>query len=63
MKRILIVDDEKDIRNNIKAILQDENYLTDTADSSDDALDLVGQHSYDLIILDYRYIFDLTLYL
>ena len=52
MKRILIVDDEKDIRNNIKAILQDENYLTDTAESSDDALDLVGQHSYDLIILD-----------
>tara|TARA_B100000965_G_C19598048_1_gene761147 strand:- start:2527 stop:3861 length:1335 start_codon:yes stop_codon:yes gene_type:complete len=52
MKKILIVDDEKDIRNNIKAILNDENYLTDTAENSNDALDLIKQNNYNLIILD-----------
>ena len=52
MKKILIVDDEKDIRNNIKAILTDENYLADTAENSDDALNLINKNSFDLIILD-----------
>ena len=52
MKKILIVDDEKDIRNNIRAILNDENYLTETAENSDEALKLVNNNSFDLIILD-----------
>ena len=52
MKRILIVDDEKDIRDNIKAILTDEFYLSETAENSDQALDLIEQNQFDLIILD-----------
>tara|TARA_Y100000590_G_scaffold307585_1_gene347291 strand:- start:537 stop:1871 length:1335 start_codon:yes stop_codon:yes gene_type:complete len=52
MKNILIVDDEKDIRNNIKAILSDENYFVDTAENSDEALQLVNKNTYNLIILD-----------
>ena len=52
MKRILIVDDEKDIRNNIKAILNDEDYLTDTAENSDEALQLIKENDFNLIILD-----------
>ena len=52
MKRILIVDDEKDIRNNIKAILNDEDYLTDTAENSDEALKLIKENDFNLIILD-----------
>ena len=52
MKKILIVDDEKDIRTNIKAILTDENYLTDTAENSDQTLELVKKDNFDLIILD-----------
>ena len=52
MKKILIIDDEKDIRNNIKAILNDENYLTNTAENSDDALELIKKDNFDLIILD-----------
>ena len=52
MKRILIVDDEKDIRNNIKAILNDEDYLTDTAENSDEALKLIKENYFNLIILD-----------
>ena len=52
MKKILIVDDEKDIRNNIKAILKDEKYLTSTAENSDEALNLIKKDNFDLIILD-----------
>ena len=52
MRRILIVDDEKDIRNNIKAILNDEDYLTDTAENSDEALKLIKENDFNLIILD-----------
>ena len=52
MKKILIVDDEKDIRNNIKAILTDEGYLTNTAENSDETLDLIKKNIFDLIILD-----------
>tara|TARA_B100000965_G_scaffold10053_1_gene7808 strand:- start:95 stop:1429 length:1335 start_codon:yes stop_codon:yes gene_type:complete len=52
MKKILIVDDEKDIRNNIKAILSDENYFADTAENSDEALKLIDRNVYDLVILD-----------
>ena len=52
MKRILIVDDEKDIRNNIKAILNDEDYLTNTAENSDEALKLIKENDFNLIILD-----------
>tara|TARA_Y100000748_G_C15500300_1_gene489765 strand:+ start:849 stop:2183 length:1335 start_codon:yes stop_codon:yes gene_type:complete len=52
MKRILIVDDEKDISNNIKAILSDENYLTDTAENSDEALESIKKNNFNLIILD-----------
>jgi len=52
MKKILVVDDEKDIRNNIKAILDDEDYLTLTAEDSDEALELINNNNFDLIILD-----------
>ncbi len=52
MKKILIVDDEKDIRANIKAILSDENYLAYTAENSDEAIKLVNNNDFDLIILD-----------
>ena len=52
MKKILIVDDEIDIRNNIKAILTDENYLANTAENSDEALELINKNDFDLIILD-----------
>ena len=36
-KKILIIDDEVDIANNIKAILSDENYNTSIAHNSKDA--------------------------
>ncbi len=52
MKNILVIDDEIDICNNIKAILTDEGYNIQVAHNSDDALNYINKHSYSLIILD-----------
>ena len=51
-KKILIIDDEVDIANNIKAILSDENYNSSIAHNSNDALQLLSDNNYNLIILD-----------
>ena len=51
-KKILIIDDEIDIANNIKAILSDDNYDTSTAHNSNDALQYLSKNNYNFIILD-----------
>ncbi len=51
-KNILIIDDERDIANNIKAILKDENFDASTASNSQEALDLLAVNNFNLIILD-----------
>ena len=51
-KKILIIDDEIDIANNIKAILEDESYETSIAYNSTEALSYISVNNYDLIILD-----------
>jgi two-component system, OmpR family, alkaline phosphatase synthesis response regulator PhoP len=51
-EKILIVDDEKDILELISFNLEKEGYKTTTATSGEDALSLVKQNSYDLLILD-----------
>ena len=51
-KKILIIDDEIDIANNIKAILNDEGYACSIANNSTDALNYITQENYNLIILD-----------
>ena len=52
MKKILVIDDELDIANNIKAILNDENYEALTANNSDEAFKLINVNNFNLIILD-----------
>ena len=52
MKNILIIDDEIDICNNIKAILEDDGYKADIALNSDEALNLIKNYDFNLIILD-----------
>ncbi len=52
MKNILVIDDEIDICNNIKAILTDEGFNIQIAHNSDDAFECINQNSYSLIILD-----------
>ncbi len=52
MKNILVIDDEIDICNNIKAILTEEGFNIQIAHNSDDALNYINSNSYKLIILD-----------
>lgn len=52
MARLLVVDDERDIRYLYAAELKDEGYQVDTAASGADAAELLQQHPYDLIVLD-----------
>jgi two-component system nitrogen regulation response regulator NtrX len=51
-KRILIIDDEKDIRDSISGILDDEGYNSDTAKNSQEALIKINDNTFDIIILD-----------
>ena len=52
MNKILIIDDEADIRNSIIAILSDEGFVCDDSSNSNDAIILIKKNNYDLIILD-----------
>lgn len=52
-KRILVVDDERDITESIKSALKDR-YWVDTAGSALDGLRCYKPHFYDLILLDFR---------
>ncbi len=52
MSDILIVDDERDIRELISDILQDEGYSTRLAGNSDDCMKLVEEQSPALMVLD-----------
>ena len=51
MKRILVVEDEKDIQNIIKAFLENAEYKVETADDGLDAINLIQKNNYDLILL------------
>lgn len=52
MKRILVVEDEKSIQNVIKAFLENEKYNVETADDGLEAINILQDHNYDLILLD-----------
>ncbi len=51
-KKILIIDDEADIANNISAILNDEDFDTSIAYNSNEAFNFLSKNDYSLIILD-----------
>ncbi|KAB2399203.1 response regulator transcription factor [Bacillus cereus] len=50
--RILLADDDKEIRNLLKIYLERELYMVDTAINGEEALHLFNQNNYNLIILD-----------
>ncbi|MDH4163185.1 MAG: sigma-54 dependent transcriptional regulator [Nitrospirota bacterium] len=54
MNRILIVDDEKSMRELLSILLKKEGYDVATADNGDSALQAVQQEIYDLVITDIR---------
>jgi len=54
MPRILVIDDEKSIRNTLKDILSYENYEVDIADDGDTGIDLFGKNKYDAVLCDIK---------
>jgi len=52
MKKILVVDDEKGLRDSVIAALQDQGFETIEADNGATGLDLARSHRPDLIISD-----------
>ena len=51
-KRVLIVDDDKDVREILFTVLQARGIQADCAANGREALDLVAQHSYVVVVLD-----------
>jgi DNA-binding NtrC family response regulator len=54
MKKILIIDDEKAIRNTLKEVLEFENYHVESAEDGFSGLDLLDQKKYDLVFCDIK---------
>ncbi len=54
MTKILVVDDERSIRNTLKEILEFEKYKVDTAEDANVALELVKANTYDVIFSDIK---------
>jgi len=52
--RILVVDDERAVRDLISDALSIEGHDVHTAENGKDALQLIGQHRYDLVFCDLR---------
>ena len=51
-KRVLIVDDEKDVRDILFTVLQVRGIQADCAANGREALDLIAQHPYVVVVLD-----------
>ena len=52
--KILVVDDDENIRNTMKAILEDEGYLVDLAANGNDAIQKTKKSTYNIALLDIR---------
>ncbi len=54
MAKILIIDDERAIRNTLREILEYEDYQVDDIDNGTDGLDLIRKNDYDLVLCDIK---------
>jgi DNA-binding NtrC family response regulator len=52
--RILVVDDDENIRNTMKTILEDEGYIVDLAANGNDAIEKTKKSAYNIALLDIR---------
>jgi two-component system nitrogen regulation response regulator NtrX len=52
MNHVLIVDDEVEIRESLESILREEDYLVTTAATAGEALELLRDAAYDVVLLD-----------
>ena len=54
MKKILVVDDEVDVRENFREYLMEQGYLAITAENGSEAIDIIDREKPDLLILDIK---------
>jgi DNA-binding NtrC family response regulator len=54
MAKILIIDDEKAIRNTLREILEYEEYVVEDVDNGMGALELIKKNEYDLVLCDIK---------
>ncbi len=54
MPRILVIDDERSIRNTLKDVLEYEKYEIDLAEDGPSGIGLFGQHQYDAVLCDIK---------
>lgn len=54
MSKILVIDDEKAIRNTLKDILEVEGYSVDVAEDAHTGLEMFGNGAYDLVLCDIK---------
>ncbi len=54
MSRILVIDDEKSIRNTLREILEYEKYTVDDAATGPEGIQLAKDHKYDVILCDIK---------
>lgn len=52
MTRILVVDDEEQIRSMLTQMLENEGFAVDTAENGETGMDLITRNDYDLVITD-----------
>ena len=52
--KILVVDDEIHIRHSLGAYLEDHGYRVASVESAEEAIDLIGRESFDLMLVDLR---------
>ncbi len=52
MKRILIIDDEPDLRDILRELLEKEGYQVDTASDGQSGYQMISQGGHDLVLLD-----------
>jgi DNA-binding NtrC family response regulator len=53
-KRMLIIDDEENIRNALRRTFRKDNFDIKTADGAETAYELIRQHEFDVIICDHK---------
>ncbi|MCG6972898.1 MAG: sigma-54 dependent transcriptional regulator [Desulfobacterales bacterium] len=53
-KRLLVIDDEENMRHMLSSMLKNDGYRVDTASNGSEALDMVDQTLYDFILCDLR---------
>jgi DNA-binding NtrC family response regulator len=54
MSKILVIDDEKSIRNTLKEVLEYENHQVDLAEDGPSGLELFAANSYDIVLCDIK---------